>query len=287
MFDLLFGTDGKVDVNAIYRPLNRKWYLIDFLFMTMARCGDHSAFVMDIAHTKGSTPLHGAAMYGQSHLVEWLLARGAKKSLGVKNNMGATPLDVARIFGPHPEVESLLSAAMLEANFKSKYKVRRGTRILIVGADESGGDEAGDEEDAGMAVAPTPPAVAEGAAAEEDKGAEAGEDAANGQNIEEESLVVEPLEDGSVDQRPTHTGVSCKESGVLERGGDGDGGGGGGGGVASSDLAKQLGALQREQDKMHGKLGVVDRKLGAVDGKLDAVLAWIATEKETREGGGR
>mmetsp|Transcript_10163 Transcript_10163/g.26580 ORF Transcript_10163/g.26580 Transcript_10163/m.26580 type:complete len:378 (-) Transcript_10163:749-1882(-) len=291
MLDLLLGTDGKVDVNAVFQPLTRKWYLIDVLFMTMARCGDRSAFTVEMAHTRGSTALHQAAAFGQSHLVEWLLAHGAKKSLGIKNKMGATPLDSARIFGPHPEVESLLSAAMLEANFTSKYKVRRGSRMAISDVSLKG-DQAGEKEGEGTAAAPTPPSVAGVAAAAgaEDGGAEVlGEFADNGQNTEEESLVVESMEDGSDDQRPTHTGVSYKESGALER----DGGTMRGKlGAVHGELGDVLAwiATENEAHERGGseaawgpgeQLGAMRGKLGAVHGKLGAVLAWIATEDDS------
>ena len=306
MLDLLFGTDGKVDVNAVYRPLNRKWYLIDLLFMTMARCGDHSAFTMDMAHVKGSTALHQAAAYGQTHLVEWLLEHGAKKSLSIKNKMGATPLEVARIFGPHPEVESLLSAAMLEANFSSRYKVRKGSlmamgeasRDILRGASDEAGEKEEEEEEAATAASTVAKEEEEEeeeeeAKEEEEEGheEETGGDAANSQNVEEGSLVVESLEDSCDDQRPTHTGVSYKESGALERDGDRDGdrAGGGAGVIASSDLATQLSALQREQEAARREQEAARReqeaKLDAVHGKLDAVLAWIATENEARERG--
>ena len=48
--------------------------------------------------------LHLAAMKGNINLVRWLLHNGAHGSIYVKNRMGCTPLDMARIFGPHPEV---------------------------------------------------------------------------------------------------------------------------------------------------------------------------------------
>ena len=48
--------------------------------------------------------LHCAAMKGNIRLVKWLLRNGALDSIHCKNAMGCTPLDVARIFGPHPEV---------------------------------------------------------------------------------------------------------------------------------------------------------------------------------------
>ena len=145
------------------------------------------------------------------------------------------------------------------------------------GQEEQEQEEEGQEEEGAAA-----PALAE----EEDEGAEADDVASDGQKAEVESLVVESLEDGSDDQWPTHTGESRNECGALERGGDGAGSGGGTGVIASIDLAKQLSALQRDQDAMHGKLGAVHGELGAVHGKLDAVLAWIATENEAHERGG-
>ena len=263
MLDLIVGTDGKVDVNTIQRPRTRKWYGIDLLFETMARCGDHSAFTMDMAYTRGGTALHIAAMHGQTHLVEWLLAHGAKKSLSIKNTMGATPLDMAWIFGPHPEVESLLSAAMLETNFASKYKVRKGSLHAIRGV----GLGCAPAEEEGKGAAAAVPAAAEGAAAAEDRGAEADEVAATGQT-------------GSVDERPTHSGVS----GGLERSGDGTGAGV----IASGGLSAQLRALQQEQEAAHGKLDAVLRHYASLGGKLGAdeqhpeVLAWIAAEEAAR-----
>mmetsp|Transcript_35470 Transcript_35470/g.82136 ORF Transcript_35470/g.82136 Transcript_35470/m.82136 type:complete len:779 (-) Transcript_35470:104-2440(-) len=190
MLDLLFGTDSKIDVNAVYRPLTRKWYGIDILFETMARCGDRSAFTMDMAHTRGSTALHVAAVHGQSHLVEWLLQHGAKDSLSIKNKMGATPLEMARIFGPHPEIENLLSAALLEADFVSKYKVRDGRSVRMSGFMES---TVGLEED-------------DRAAEEAISGSVAA--AAIGHSEVLGDLAVESLEDETGDQRQTQAAVS-------------------------------------------------------------------------------
>ena len=48
--------------------------------------------------------LHWAAAKGNINLVRWLLHNGAHESIHVKNKMGLTPLDMARVFGPHPEV---------------------------------------------------------------------------------------------------------------------------------------------------------------------------------------
>ena len=52
--------------------------------------------------------LHWAAAEGNVTLVRWLLHNGAHESIYTKNKMGCTPLDLARIFGPHPEVVVVL-----------------------------------------------------------------------------------------------------------------------------------------------------------------------------------
>jgi hypothetical protein len=306
MLDLMFGTDGKIDVNAVYRPRTRKWYCIDILFETMRRFGDNSAFTMEMAHTRGGTALHQAAAIGQSDLVEWLLAHGAKKSLGIKNKMGATPIEMARIFGPHPEVESLLSAAMLEANFASKYKVRRGSRVAI-GDVSLGVDE--EEEEEGAAA----PALAE----EEDEGAEADDVASDGQNAEVESLAVESLEDEGDIQRTSHTTVGSNAHALRSKsrgglGGEDEDEDEGDGMITSSGLSalerqqkvmrgeqeamrrelrgeqeamrREQEAMRREQEAMRtamqGELDAAHEKLDAVHGKLDAVLAWMAAAGE-------
>ena len=78
---------------------------------------------IDIIDTRGAnfdaidefsnTPLHYAALTGLVDVTQWLLDHGAHKSLHIRNNMGATPLDAARIFGPYPAIEAMLGAAMI------------------------------------------------------------------------------------------------------------------------------------------------------------------------------
>ena len=63
---------------------------------------------------RGATPLHFAARSGNAKLARWLLLNGAEPSLFVKNRMGCLPIDLARVFGPHAEVEGLLGAAMIK-----------------------------------------------------------------------------------------------------------------------------------------------------------------------------
>ena len=45
--------------------------------------------------------------------------------------VGSTPLEVAAIFGPHPEVEAVLGGAMLDRGFESRYLLRRGSLEML------------------------------------------------------------------------------------------------------------------------------------------------------------
>ena len=68
-------------------------------------------------------------MIGLIDVAEWLLGHGAHKSLHIRNTMGATPLDVARIFGPYPAIEAMLGAAMLNRQFDTQFAIRRGSLL--------------------------------------------------------------------------------------------------------------------------------------------------------------
>ena len=56
----------------------------------------------------GATPLHLAAETGRLALASFLIAQGAGSSLAHRDNLGRTPLDVAREFGPYPSLEKEL-----------------------------------------------------------------------------------------------------------------------------------------------------------------------------------
>ena len=134
--------DGKIDLNLPMRPRNLKWRLIDKAFRFGLRSGlaSKSEFVLGMAHSEGTTPLHWAAAQGHLSQVAWLLRHGAHLSLHAENKLGKTPIDLARIFGPHPEVEAVLGSAMLDRNFHSRFMLRRGSvelRELAAGGAES------------------------------------------------------------------------------------------------------------------------------------------------------
>jgi len=79
-------------------------------------------------------------------LTEWLLDHGAHKSLSIRNDLGSTPLDMARIFGPYPIIEAKLGAAMLDHQFGTQFAIRRGSLLrkqaggAIEPEDSGGGD---------------------------------------------------------------------------------------------------------------------------------------------------
>mmetsp|Transcript_19619 Transcript_19619/g.41189 ORF Transcript_19619/g.41189 Transcript_19619/m.41189 type:complete len:190 (-) Transcript_19619:58-627(-) len=189
---------------------------------------------------------------------------------------------------------------MLEANFALKYKVRRGNRMLasalsmVITDANLGEDEAGEERAEGTTAAPThsgptPPVVAEGASTVENGGAEIREDAADGQNTEDESLVVESLEEQSNDQREQE--AAQREQNVMREKLEAVGG-------KLDAVRGKLDAVHGELGGVHGNLNAAYGELGAVHGELgavheelgaemDAVLAWIATENQARERGRR
>ena len=105
-----------------------------------------SHFALNMAHSAGSTPLHKAANKGLVDVTEWLLQHGAHKSLHIRNDMGATPLDIARIFGPYPAIEAKLGAAMLNHQFGTQFAIRRGSLLRKQAGDTIEPEEKGDDD---------------------------------------------------------------------------------------------------------------------------------------------
>ena len=130
MLDLIWN-DGQLDINATRRSKTVFWRLVDQYFRRGMKYGyiRKSFFAMEMAHDEGSTPLHHAAKSGLIDVTVWLLDHGAHKSLRVRNKMGATPLDLARIFGPFPAIETKLGSAMLNHDFNTQFAIRRGSLL--------------------------------------------------------------------------------------------------------------------------------------------------------------
>jgi len=130
MLELLCASN-QTNVNQEYMPRTRKWYLILRLFecLCKSRFVSNTDLIMEMAHGRGGTALHFAAMNGHAHLVDWLLENGAHKSLNVHDKMGSTAIDVAHIFGPFPEAESRLGAGMLDDTLHTRYVLRQGNLL--------------------------------------------------------------------------------------------------------------------------------------------------------------
>mmetsp|Transcript_44001 Transcript_44001/g.115597 ORF Transcript_44001/g.115597 Transcript_44001/m.115597 type:complete len:794 (-) Transcript_44001:614-2995(-) len=91
-------------------PRNAAWMAVDLVCEALHKCrATSAALVTIVANTRGSQPLHVAAMVGQPRqIIDFLIAKGAGPSLFVRNAVGHTPLDCARLFGPFPETEHAL-----------------------------------------------------------------------------------------------------------------------------------------------------------------------------------
>ena len=97
--------DRSANINYKMKARSVKFELIDCLCRNAVRVGAASSLtVVGRAHCQGSTSLHFAAKVGNDKLVNWLLRNGAEPSLFIKNKMGCLPIDLAGLFGPHPEV---------------------------------------------------------------------------------------------------------------------------------------------------------------------------------------
>ena len=140
---MLLGTSSRVDdpaatltgskdfINQQTKADSYNWYFRDLKIQLKVKLGlSRSNMALGLAHHAGSTALHFAAREGNVRLVRWLLQNGAHDSLTVKNGMGCTPLEIARRFGPHPEVEAQLGYVMLDKAFAIRFAEWRGGLML-------------------------------------------------------------------------------------------------------------------------------------------------------------
>ena len=107
-------------------PRTWKWRAIGKLMRTVRHLNlSRSDLVVDIAHVESATPLHLAARKGNYALVQWLLQNQADASLKLKNRMGCTPIDIARVCGPHHEVGGLIGSAICVDSVDSQSATRQ------------------------------------------------------------------------------------------------------------------------------------------------------------------
>ena len=110
------------------KPHVLKGYVACIVLETYSRlCQQPSDFVLGLAHTRGGTPLHEAAIRGRGDLVCWLLANGANPN--ARNARRCTPRDLALLFGPHTEVAAQLERA--QASRRGSVPTRRGRIVLF------------------------------------------------------------------------------------------------------------------------------------------------------------
>ena len=131
MLEILYLTeDGRntssapIGINDQTAPRTMQWGARYLASRKAVRLGAaQSLLMMGRAHCEGSTSLHMSAKSGNPKLVEFLLRNGAQSSLRIKNKMGCLPIDLAKVFGPHPEVEGLLAAAMFKSSVEQPTTV--------------------------------------------------------------------------------------------------------------------------------------------------------------------
>ena len=113
---------GAIDVNKRRVPRTRKAKVLLYAFESSVRRGVlKSEFALDMAHTRHATALHQAAQVGNTAAVVYLLSNGARPSIHAKNAMRCTPLDVARVFGPFPELEMALVREEARVAFETRF----------------------------------------------------------------------------------------------------------------------------------------------------------------------
>jgi ankyrin repeat protein len=113
--ELLWHNGDGVDINESVQPKTAFQYVLATLSVLAAKCGGAvpvvGGLVKAFADLRGSTPLHGAAKAGRLDMVEWLVQRGAARSLHVRTASGVTPAMFAERGGHYAVVSFLNSTA--------------------------------------------------------------------------------------------------------------------------------------------------------------------------------
>lgn len=110
--DLLWNNGSGGDLNESVQPRTAFWHALANMSEVAAKCGGAIPMVSGLAKAfgdlRGSTPLHGAAKAGRLDIVEWLVKRGASRSLQLKTTSGATPVALAERSGHFAVVSYLI-----------------------------------------------------------------------------------------------------------------------------------------------------------------------------------
>jgi ankyrin repeat protein len=101
--ELLWDNGDGVDLNESLQPRSAFWRTLTATSEMAVKCGGSipifGGLAKAFADFRGSTPLHGASKAGRLDLVEWLVHRGATRSLHMKTTSGATPVTFAKRAG--------------------------------------------------------------------------------------------------------------------------------------------------------------------------------------------
>jgi len=109
--ELLYNNGDGVDINEPLQPRTAVWRAVSTMSEMAVTCVGAVPVVGGLARAfadlRGSTPLHAAAKAGRLDIVEWLVHRGAMRSLQAKTASGASPAVLAER-GGHYAVVSFL-----------------------------------------------------------------------------------------------------------------------------------------------------------------------------------
>jgi ankyrin repeat protein len=112
--ELLWNKGDNADVNECLQPRTMVWRALTTTSELVVKCGGaipvFGGLAKTFAELRGSTPLHSAAKIGRLDLVEWLVHKGAMRSLHMKTASGASPVVFAERGGYYAVVGFLNDA---------------------------------------------------------------------------------------------------------------------------------------------------------------------------------